>query len=469
MKPGFAHIAPLAVALTAVLLAPACKKQDRPQTDTPTTPTPPEPPPPPITLKIRPAEGAVDASDANIAKTKQQIAESAQKMREKWVGKTFEDFEKAVYREPGENGKYIVNGDIAFADRKLLEEFFDDLQDSANGVAGGKLVVNRIGGEGGPVGLAVATFNGRADVWNSARKKQLSYCVSNGFGARQAAVVADMAAAGRAWQEAADVAFVYMPSENANCVAGNNNVVFDVRPVNVNGNYLARAFFPGDQRSARNVLIDESAFQLDPADKLKLVGILRHELGHALGWRHEQTRPEAGTCFEDNDYIPVTDYDRFSVMHYPHCNGGGDWSLQLTSNDKAGAGCIYGKGSNNNENLSSCRFRMPDVASGAAASESFADQSVAKGVMKQYGPFRVKPGSLIEVRLSGAGAAPGDPDLYVDFSRKPELNRWVCRPYLSHANEVCELQVPSNRSEAFIAVRGYSAASYKLEVKYVRP
>jgi hypothetical protein len=90
------------------------------------------------------------------------------------------------------------------------------------------------------------------------------------------------------------------------------------------------------------VLIDESSFHLDPDGALQLVGILRHELGHTLGWRHEHTRPESGTCFEDNDWRPLTDYDRFSVMHYPQCNGGGDWSLKLTHMDKNGAACVYG-------------------------------------------------------------------------------------------------------------------------------
>ena len=71
--------------------------------------------------------------------------------------------------------------------------------------------------------------------------------------------------------------------------------------------YLARAFFPNEERAERNVLIDESSFHVDPDGALQLVGILRHELGHTLGWRHEHTRPESGTCFEDNNWRPLTD------------------------------------------------------------------------------------------------------------------------------------------------------------------
>ena len=118
--------------------------------------------------------------------------------------------------------------------------------------------------------------------------------------------------------------------------------MFDIRPVDVEGQYLARAFFPNEERAERNLLIDESSFHLDADGALQLVGILRHELGHTLGWRHEHTRPESGTCFEDNNWRPLTDYDRFSVMHYPQCNGGADWSLKLTYLDKNGAACVYG-------------------------------------------------------------------------------------------------------------------------------
>ena len=121
--------------------------------------------------------------------------------------------------------------------------------------------------------------------------------------------------------------------------AGNTNVVFDVRPVNSGGQYLARAFFPNDPRSSRNVLIDNTAFgSIAP---YTLAGILRHELGHTLGFRHEHTRPEAGTCFEDNNWRPLTAYDRASIMHYPQCNGSST-NLSMTETDRVGVRSLYG-------------------------------------------------------------------------------------------------------------------------------
>src|SRR6185369_1127043 len=60
------------------------------------------------------------------------------------------------------------------------------------------------------------------------------------------------------------------------------------------------------------------------------------------GFRHEHTRPESGTCFEDNNWRALSTYDSASVMHYPQCNGTGDWSLTLTSKDISSAAALYG-------------------------------------------------------------------------------------------------------------------------------
>ena len=69
--------------------------------------------------------------------------------------------------------------------------------------------------------------------------------------------------------------------------------------------------------------------------------MLRHELGHTIGFRHEHTRPESGTCFEDNNWRPLTGYDSKSVMHYPQCNGTQDGDLSLTATERAGANSVY--------------------------------------------------------------------------------------------------------------------------------
>ena len=70
--------------------------------------------------------------------------------------------------------------------------------------------------------------------------------------------------------------------------------------------------------------------------------IMGHELGHTLGFRHEHTRPEAGICFEDLNWRPLTDYDSASIMHYPQCNGTST-DLSFTQTDAEGVAALYGE------------------------------------------------------------------------------------------------------------------------------
>jgi hypothetical protein len=458
IRPTFRPL-PLLLALAVTCALAACEREAQPPTA-----VAPSPPPEPVepSHDIKPATGAVEASPETIEAAQQQLADAAKTAREQWRGKTFEEFEASVFKEPGEHGKYIVSGDVAIADRKQLQEFFERLQGEDDETAHGKLTVAAL--------AAATTATGGVDIWTSQRRKQLRYCVSDAFAARKPAVLADMQAAAQAWEEAADVDFIHVTAQDGGCTASNPDVLFDVRPVDVDGQYLARAFFPSDGRIDRNVLVDNSAFELDPNDTLSLAGILRHELGHALGLRHEHTRPEAGTCFEDDNFEPITVYDAFSVMHYPQCNGGGDWSLTLTGLDKAGSACLYGKGSNNSEDLGQCLFQAPDApATGTPETRVFESEAVAQGDKKQYGAFPAKPGSIATVKMTGVGANAGDPDLYVRFLGPPDTSRWNCRPYTSHANETCELEVPPNRSKIHVMVRGYRAGSYRLEVTTVQP
>jgi hypothetical protein len=83
------------------------------------------------------------------------------------------------------------------------------------------------------------------------------------------------------------------------------------------------------------------------------VGVVRHELGHVLGFRHEHIRPEAqeGMSWWEKSNMEqwvtgglgaenLTDYDSQSVMHYP-LNGRGTLDFKLSASDKAGFKTLY--------------------------------------------------------------------------------------------------------------------------------
>src|SRR5678815_3485479 len=147
-----------------------------------------------------------------------------------------------------------------------------------------------------------------------------------------------LAAASQDWAVSANVNFVHVASADASCNNATAGVTFNVRQV-TNTTFLARSFFPSYARSQRELLVDAASFGNNAP--ITLTGIIRHELGHTLGFRHEHTRPEAGACFEDNQWAVLTAYDAKSVMHYPQCNGTNTGDLVLTSLDRYGARILY--------------------------------------------------------------------------------------------------------------------------------
>jgi hypothetical protein len=240
---------------------------------------------------------------------------------------SWEEFAAMAWQEP-DTGAFITNGDELAADRAALRDAYEryraEVDDGDIGRAEQPLVVNRVGG--------------KDDRWPDAQAMNLTYCVSRtSFGARYHAVVSAVEAAAAAWQAVAAVRYVHRGELDDAC-GKTAAVVFDVRQVS-RQSYLARSFFPSTSRSGRELLIDTSAFKnIAP---WTLTGIVRHELGHTLGFRHEHTRPEAGACFEDNAWRALTRYDSASVMHYPQCNGTEEGDLVLTPLDKKGAGALY--------------------------------------------------------------------------------------------------------------------------------
>jgi serine protease len=348
---------------------------------------------------------------------------------------SFDEFEASVAREP-DTGIYIVNGDEPVADRDALYAFYQRLY-----LGEGSLIVN--------------TVNGADDKWSDTAKKNLTYCISDTFGANKPAMVAAMAAATGAWEAAADVDFQYVSSSDGNCTAfGRGNLVFDVRPVNTTL-YIARAFFPSSPNFQKNVLVANSAFQGLPAP-ITLIGVLTHELGHTLGFRHEHTRPEAGTCFEDNNWRPLTGYDRDSTMHYPQCNGNNAKDLTLTDWDRQGAAALYG------------------APGGGPDPDPDPDQTTRtfSGNIWFFGSatlptLSVVPGTSFSVATTGSRNI----DLYVAFGRAPTESSYDCRSNGSTGTESCVRQVPAGATTAQVLIvsRALLPTTYSATATFTQP
>ena len=244
---------------------------------------------------------------------------------------TFEEFTQQAYHEP-DTGFYIVNGDEPARDLDDLREMYDSYLESVDGSGIGSSQHESI----------VHVANGQWAVWSASQAQNLTYCIAkSGRGAFSTseynALVAAMNTAASAWEGAGRINFIHSSSLDGSC-NNRSNVVFNVRRV-CSGQYLASSFFPNYSRKSRELKVDCTSFgNIAP---WTLAGIMRHEMGHSIGLRHEHTRPESGTCFEDNNWAALTAYDSSSVMHYPQCNGTQNGDLVLTNLDRTGAGILY--------------------------------------------------------------------------------------------------------------------------------
>lgn len=353
---------------------------------------------------------------------------------------TYEEFASTVYREPFEDGVFIVDGDIPVHNEKKLREVYE----AAYPMAGA---------------LTVESRGGQARLWNDANKKALTYCVSNGFGSLKSRAVQAMEIATADWEAAADIDFIYVPSQDANCNQNNNNVMFDVRLIR-NAPYSGRAFFPGDSRRFRNVIVSDFTFTNFVSPDNQVLGVLRHELGHVLGFRHEHTRPGAPAgCYEDNLWQAVTSYDPNSIMHYPECNGTNFTYESLSAGDIQGAALVYGPPQNGGSQSTPTPSTPPTPPSSNLSQCSGSNRAnLGQGEVRNFDGIFAEGGVPFNVEMTGTG----DADLYVRVGGAPSQNLYDCRPYLEGSQEQCSVNVPAGGAEVFISIAGFAASQYQL-------
>lgn len=235
--------------------------------------------------------------------------------------------------------RYLYGGDMLAVGedglRRAYERYFGTGgADDGLGTASSPLTVDRVNGVDQLLEKRYGDSGGG--------RHRLSYCIQRTtFSASElAALETALAQATDSWSGLVNVSFRHEEAQDASCGSGNTSVFFNVRGVS-SGAFFASAFFPEDPRFARELLVDDSAFTTTSGGR-DLQGILRHETGHMLGFRHEHIW--LGDCTSEgiDDARQVTPYDEGSVMHYPQCRDPAGGGYRQSRLDYEGAIDLYG-------------------------------------------------------------------------------------------------------------------------------
>lgn len=242
---------------------------------------------------------------------------------------------------------YIVEGDLLLDEDQLLiyannQAALSQEQKIARTMQSAGMGVLGVTDLRGLVGVTSGT--GKIVRW--AEGVTLSYCVLKPTflnDERYTIARNGMEQATKDWETSCGVKFEHVESLDTSTSLQPSGVLFTVREIDAGGSFIAAAFFPNDPPSRRRILIDPSFY--NSGTRFDKVGVLRHELGHVLGFRHEHIRSRAPAVCPDEPLgstIELTDYDPQSVMHY-FCGGVGTNELRISELDKIGAQQLYGQ------------------------------------------------------------------------------------------------------------------------------
>ncbi len=235
------------------------------------------------------------------------------------------------------DGRLIIDADILVENEVAARAYYDtELRLSAQSAP-----ASPVSGLGTLAqSLTVQVVGGMDSLWPLSQRMELRYCVNGAsFGSNASLLTQTLEQAAYSWSRRIGIAFRRV--DEASCNNTTNSVVFNVRQEALGGAF-ASSFFPEYSRSGRELLIDASAFTTTSGGR-DLLGILGHELGHALGARHEHIWLASPCATESTSSArQVTAYDADSIMHYPQCRPSGGGGYRQSALDYAGMYTLYG-------------------------------------------------------------------------------------------------------------------------------
>ena len=260
---------------------------------------------------------------------------------------SWEEFRQQAVRETLA-GKtiYAVDGDVFTDSEEDLRAYYDAMLDADYEP---KLAIFK----------QIST--GFEPAFPAATALNIKYCVSNRFASfapfSKATMVTAMQTATTAWQNVANVRFAYLSAHDSSCTEANGSIDFAVVPSTFPdysgcgtnkllwGNLGCPISGPYTATAAKGVL----AVNLPQLPAfVSTVGLLKHELGHILGFRHEHPwgpggcgNPETPTI-GDTTGRRLTNYDVPSVMHYQGKCGKANIDYTISALDGVGSRQVYG-------------------------------------------------------------------------------------------------------------------------------
>jgi len=233
------------------------------------------------------------------------------------------------------NGRtmYVVECDLA-VDSAGLKDYCDRLMASKKPSGPDRDLIE----------LTAAAINGKPMRWEAGT--ELTWYLDRGSFSSTAdadKVLGYVSDAAEAWNHVATDASIAISFQQTQTA---DEAVFKVSFTTLPPGHVAVAFFPHDPPEKRVVYVGK--LMLKATTSFDPTGVMRHELGHVLGFRHEHIRPESPQQIEswvagNISAHELTTYDRHSVMHYPlpDFSGYGTTDFQLTNHDREGFKKLY--------------------------------------------------------------------------------------------------------------------------------